>query len=103
MRKLLTILSVFALVVSVTASLAHAHVGGKNTSQQVELSADQDNTDNGNTADPLCDLHCGHHHHLVFSGLNQTVFPDGGATLFGITADHAVSSPIYGLKRPPRA
>lgn len=103
MKNFVFLTCILALFVAGFASATHVHIDAKDTGQQVALSADQGKTDNGNAADPLCDMHCAHHHYLDFSGLNQTVFPDDGGMLFGIAADYAVSSPIYGLKRPPRA
>ena len=103
MKNTVFLICVLALFVAGFASATHAHIGEKNASKQIELSADQDNTDNSNATDPMCDLHCAHHHHLVFSGMSHNFFSDGRTVQSGFDNDSILSSPVYGLKRPPRA
>ncbi len=104
MKNFLLLIFAISLFAAGFVSAAHAHMDTQGPGQQIELSAYQDNnTDNNNTADPLCDLHCGHGHILSYTGQPQTAFPENGGPLFAALSETLVSSPVYGLKRPPRA
>ena len=106
MRKFLMILSIFALVVSITASLAHAHTNFPDT--QTHVSSDMDHGPDNTAYPDCCDMACGgcgmHHHHHLAQGLNdsfslQASMKDRQA--FGKEAIY-ISDFVYGLKRPPR-
>lgn len=103
MKNVLFLICAFALFTAGFASAAHAHAYKKGADQQVELSLDQqDNTDSNNTADPMCKLHCSCHPHFVSAGFDHAAFLNGKDAKFGLVAEAIVSSPVYGLKRPPR-
>ncbi|MCB1580480.1 MAG: hypothetical protein H6859_00320 [Rhodospirillales bacterium] len=106
MRKFLMIFSVFALVVSITADLAHAHTTSLDT--QTQISADMDSGPDNSAYPGCCDMACGgcgmHHHHHAANGLSD------GFSLQAATKDRQgfgaesiyLSDFVYGLKRPPR-
>ncbi len=100
MNNVLFFICALALFTAGLVSAAHAHVDVQSPDQQIELSIDHSNT-GGDAADPLCDLHCGHSH-VTFTDHTKTNFLEGSPKLFGMLSQNSLSSPIYGLKRPPR-
>ncbi len=102
MKNALFLICALALFATGFVSAAHAHVDVQGSDQQIGFSIDQDNTDS-NAADPMCDMHCAHHHHLAFSGSSQSVCAEISATQFSMDSDNINSAPVYGLKRPPRS
>ena len=102
MKNVVFMLCALALFTAGFVSAAHAHIDTQGSDQQIELSADQDNNTDNNAADPMCDMQCAHHFHLSSTGFNQTVFVGGKEVKSNFVTEAIVSSPIYGLKRPPR-
>tara|TARA_Y100000590_G_scaffold428996_1_gene541043 strand:+ start:1090 stop:1419 length:330 start_codon:yes stop_codon:yes gene_type:complete len=109
MSKFLLIISVFAMVVTTTASIAHAHMDTGSTSI-IHLNADS----NDNMADndePItnneCDMGCCgtcSHNHLISNGAQAGDMPFlGAAKLATIDIYYSPSDLICGLKRPPKA
>lgn len=108
MRRFLIALSIFGLVVSITASLAHAHINPPDTQTHVS-SSDTDHSPDNPAYPDCCDMACGgcgmHHHHHLAHSLND------GFSLQASVKDQQVfgkgliylSDFVYGLKRPPRA
>jgi hypothetical protein len=107
MRRFLIALSLFALVVSVTASLAHAPTNSFNT--QTHVSSDIDHSPDDPAYPDCCDMTCGgcgiHHHHHLAHGLNDAFSLQASLKsqrAFGKELVY-LSDFVYGLKRPPRA
>tara|TARA_R110001592_G_scaffold31482_1_gene110927 strand:+ start:2325 stop:2636 length:312 start_codon:yes stop_codon:yes gene_type:complete len=100
MKNILFLVFAFSLFAAGFVSAAHAHAGEQGSNQQIELSADQDNTDNSNVVDPLCDMHC--HNHLAPTDFTQAGFQKNAGKLLISFSESPVSSLIYGLKRPPK-
>jgi hypothetical protein len=106
MSKVFLIFTLFALIVSVTVTAAHAHVEidtPSEISSTIHLDSDDDHNDLGNQN---CEMACGgcciHH---VMNSFNQTysVSSLSKEKLHILNTDVFVSDFIYGLKRPPRS
>ncbi|MBL4885611.1 MAG: hypothetical protein JKY95_13900 [Planctomycetaceae bacterium] len=100
MKNILFLICALALFSASFVSAAHAHVEKQNADQQIELSADQDNTDNGTPSDPLCYMHC--HNHMAPTNITQKALPKATGERLSVFSENATSSLIYGLKRPPK-
>jgi hypothetical protein len=100
MKNILFVICAFALFSASLVSAAHAHVEKQSADQQIELSVDQDTTDNGTPSDPLCDMHC--HNHMAQANLTQKALPKVTGQRLSVFSENATSSLIYGLKRPPK-
>ena len=95
-------LSVFALVVSATANLAHAHISASD--MQTHVSSDIDTVpDNADNACCGCSMHCHHHHMPAASFIDHAVSLSGRDIHFTGHDNLKLSEFIDGLKRPPRA
>ena len=111
MRNFIILFSVFALLVSLTASFAHAETICNKASSEICASQHLDNAPDDDAApNDCCDMacggcgmHCGHSHmsslvHDAFSlkvlGKDQRAFDEQKSY---------ISDLIYGLKRPPKA
>ena len=107
MRKFMMLFSVFALLVSLSASLAHAEPHCNDVMPENCAPQHMDDTsDKDGSPDGCCDMSCGgcgmHHHisshvndalSLKVSGKDQRVLEEQQIYL---------SNLIYGLKRPPK-
>lgn len=110
MRKLLMLFSVFALLVSLTASLVHAETVCNGASSEICDSQHMDNApDNDAAPDGCCDMACGgcgmHHHNHHMSSHMHDVFPLKVSGKDQRSLDRQliyISDLIYGLKRPPK-
>lgn len=111
MGKLLVIFTLFAMVVSTTASIAHAHMDVGSTSG-VHISVDVDNDSNptgdsepvsNNDCDMGCCGSCFHHHAMPNLNQDSNPFMSAKDKLILSNTDHYLSDLIYGLKRPPKA
>lgn len=107
MRKFVTILSLFALLVSITASLAHAHMNTPDT--QTHIASDMGHGSDDTDYSDCCDMACGgcgmHHHHHVAYILSDSISAHiaiKDKQGFGTDLTY-LSSLVYGLKRPPKA
>ncbi len=100
MKNVLFLICALALFSAGLVSAAHAHVEKQSPDQQIELSIDQDTADGANPSDPLCDIHC--HNHMTPANFTQKALPKVTGQRLSVLSENAVSSLIYGLKRPPR-
>ncbi len=100
MKNVLFLICALALFSASFVSAAHAHVEKQSADQKIELSIDQDNTDSGTPSDPLCDMHC--HNHMAPTNLTQKALPKVTGQRLSVLSENTISSPIYGLKRPPK-
>ncbi|HEX2753351.1 MAG TPA: hypothetical protein VHP34_09690 [Alphaproteobacteria bacterium] len=111
MRNFIILFSVFALLVSLTASFAHADTICHEASSEICASQHLDNAPDDDVAPNdccdmacgACGMHCGHCHisslaHDAFSlkvlGKDKRTFDEQKIY---------ISDLIYGLKRPPKA
>ncbi len=105
MSKFFLILSVFAMIVSVTVCVSHAAHASVDTGSELSITIDADSPEDTSEGNNGCKMSCGgccaHHavdtsHNANFAsvGDRKPLMPD--TTLF-------VSDVIYGLKRPPRS
>ena len=110
MRKFLMILSVFSLLVSLTASLAHAETICNEASSEICASAHVDNAPDTDPANECCDMACGgcgmhcHSHHMT-SNMHEgfSLKAESKDQRMSGQAQIHISDLIYGLKRPPKA
>ncbi len=100
MRNILFLICTVALFSAGFVSAAHAHVEKQGADQQIELSVDYSDANNETLINPLCDMHC--HNHMVPTNFIQKSLPKAETERLFVLSDDAVSSLIYGLKRPPR-
>lgn len=110
MRKFLMILSVFALLVSLTVSLVHAETVCNGASSEICASQHMDNApDNDAAPDGCCDMTCGgcgmHHNHHMSSHMHDDFsLRVSGKDQRSLDRQQIhISDLIYGLKRPPKA
>jgi len=103
--------SVFALLVSLTASLAHAETVCNEASLEICDSQHMDNApENDGTPDGCCDMACGgcgmHCQHSHMSSATHDAFSlkVSGKDQRALEEQQVyISDLIYGLKRPPKA
>ncbi|MFN3828249.1 MAG: hypothetical protein ACK4NR_11580 [Micavibrio sp.] len=111
MRKFLMLFSVFALLVSLTASLAHAETVCNEASSEICASQHIDNVpDNDAAPDGCCDMACGgcgmhcSHSHMSSSTHDAFSLKVSGKDQRALEEQQVyISDLIYGLKRPPKA
>ena len=106
MRKFLLVFTMFSIVVSITASLAHAHID-VDTSSEISFSIDLDDSDETTLLNSIdCDLACGggcvHHVMNGSDNINDLTWLIKDKRHTSNTVIF-VSDAIYGLKRPPKA
>lgn len=113
MRNILMLFSVFALFVTLTASLAHAENHCENGAQ-ASVNCDSEHIDtqaqNDSSSDECCDMSCGgcgmhcHHSHISSSAHNALTLKVFGKDQRSLDRQSIhISDLIYGLKRPPKA
>lgn len=105
MTRFFLLLSVFAMIVSVTVCVSHIH-NGSGSNNEISVVVDSDSQNHSSLENQGCDMACGGCciHHIIHSpkeintlsvlGKGQRLIPD--TTLF-------VSDLTYSLKRPPKA
>lgn len=110
MRKFLMLFSVFALLVSLTASLVHAETVCNGASSEICASQHMNNApDNDAAPDGCCDMACGgcgmHHNHHMSSHMHDDFsLKVSGKDQRSLDRQQIhISDLIYGLKRPPKA
>jgi hypothetical protein len=111
MRKFLMLFSVFALLVSLTASLAHAETVCDGVSSEICTSQHMDNApDNDAAPDGCCDMACGgcgmhcHNSHMSSQIHDALSLKVSGKDQRSLDRQQIhISDLIYGLKRPPKA
>lgn len=105
MKKYFLIFTLFAMVFSVTLSVAHACT---DIETSVEISAthdiDSSDTDEAPLASHDCEMACGGCciHHISTSSAD-TLIPSVSETPFPFELDVVLSDVAYGLKRPPKS
>lgn len=105
MRLAIITISVFALLFTLTAELAHAHLVDQSTQNHISVETDNNQDKNNTTGSDECEMVCSVHHHHIGSSNNDSV------SLYDILKDKNflakdviyISDYIYGLKRPPKA
>ncbi len=104
MKNILFILCALAVFSVGFSSVADAHVYSKSSDSQIELKADFDDTSDNNSSDLTCDMNCHNHchSHLVLNDIEQIEFSKASDELYITLSENILSSPLYGLKRPPR-
>ena len=106
MSKIFLIFTLFALIVSVTVSAAHAHVDMDTPSEissTIHLDSDDDHNDLGSQD---CEMACGGcciHHVMNSSNQTHSLSSLTKEKLHALNTNVFVSDFIYGLKRPPRS
>ncbi len=103
MRNILFLICVLSFFSAGLASAACAHIYDSSSlslDQQVEININQDDSDNEGLSDPLCDMHC--HNHISSTGTSQDNTLNISSTFLTLASDDVVTSPIFGLKRPPK-
>jgi len=106
MRNFLVIFSVFAMLLSITSDIAHAHnflSGESNTTISAIDFSDTQNNETEKNCDMACSNCCAHSHSLSTDNkylnsrmlLSNKVIPE--------VENLDTSDFIYGLKRPPKA
>lgn len=111
MRKFLMLFSVFALLVSLTASLAHAETVCDGVSSEICTSQHMDNApDNDAAPDGCCDMACGgcgmhcHNSHMSSQIHDALSLKVSGKDQRSLDRQQIhISDLIYGLKRPPES
>lgn len=105
MRSFIMILSVFALLVTVTVSVAHADI--MLASADVTVSQDHQHTPDSDSYSDCCDMACGgcslHCHHIASHTSDTSLEAPNSTQTFLSIEKLALSEVIYGLKRPPKS
>ena len=105
MRSFIMILSVFALLVTVTVSVAHADI--MPAGADVTISQDSQNMPDNDSSSDCSDIACSgcsmHCHHIATHTSNINLKgPDSNQDALS-KEDIALSKIVYGLKRPPKS
>lgn len=105
MRKIFLTFTVFAMIVSVTITAAHACVdidlsNDISISQQFDDTNNNDSSKNDKSYDTVCGGCC--LHHIVFDQTSVNNHSILNGTLISNKSDLLLSNPAYGLKRPPK-
>lgn len=111
MSRFFLIFTLFAMVVSTTASLAHAHMDVESISG-VYISIDSDDVSDStgddapvsnNDCDMMCSGSCLHAHLMFNSDQGGDLFMSAKGKIILSNTNHYFSDLIYDLKRPPKA
>ena len=104
MKNVMFILCALAVFSVGLLSATGAHAYDQVSDKQIVQIADYDDTNDDNSFDLTCDMNCHNHchNHLVINDIVQIEFSKASDTLFITLSENNLSSPFYGLKRPPR-
>ena len=100
MKKILLLICAISFFSANLVSAAHAHVEKQGSDQSIELSIDNDISDNENVSDKLCDIHC--HNHIANPNILGVSFSKITNKPTFTSSKNIDYSLIYGLNRPPR-
>lgn len=105
MRYLTFTLLVFSLIVSVTVCASYVAHAGADTSSELSVTVDIDNSNDNSLGDNSCEMACGgcciHHAMDTTNDIKEVVSLK--ATAVSIYQSVFVSQSIHGLKRPPKS
>jgi len=106
MSKFILVLSAFAMIVSVTVCVSHAHASVDNAPSEISLDIDADAPEHNTLGSNSCDMACGgccvHHAMDTSYGVNNFALIDSNPMRL-LSSTLVASDYIYGLKRPPKS
>lgn len=103
MRIAILAISLFALLLTMTAELSYAHAIDQDT--LTHIFSDTDNSQGDNLASDDCEMVCGTHHHHIANNQGNSITTNLSMQKKHSFAKELVYLPdfVYGLKRPPKA
>ena len=101
MRSFIMIFSVFALLLTVTVSTAHAHITPNTT--DTNISQDHQHVPNSDSHIDCCGMTCNGCHHIAANTSSPSTKTISAEKLSISEDDFYLSDVVYGLKRPPKS